>query len=506
MELQEGASNISKAKEASDNRESRKRASRTGRTARTRPPSVPKRKVRQAGTGVASEAMQGAAAAAATRGATASGATGATAAGKAPRTPVGGTTSTSTAPDAKEDERMTEGVAESALETGSKEAANDSLLESPPSLKPSSNPNSKRRAIIWRAAFVAVLLAVVLMGFRRLLRPRLPVRIGPALTSNAKEVQMYEKAVRQATGELKRLWNRVSPEVRQSFYVHYSPKVYGSSSLTSPVELYERQVKKVCENERPPSGASAQEYGQYAYRLQVTRVVLKAAFARLSQLQTFEEFLLSTRGSEEDRYSVQPPVLPGVGLNSSDEELLSFRDFLDLLGSHRAAFPVFPDATARKPAVPIALAQGLARAVQTADFQTEMDAKVHRAFHELLLVTGTSLPCGSLQPLEEFAKQGPLFVEPQRPFFPVSFFSHLLAAFGRERSYQTLTDDALSTWAYQWTYEGASQRLAEIGERMRSSATLAAAVKVALVSRWALQQPHDPTASTDLVCLAFSLL
>ncbi|CDJ36327.1 uncharacterized protein EMH_0078730 [Eimeria mitis] len=344
------------------------------------------------------------------------------------------------------------------------------------------------------------------VGGRRLLLPAGPLARGPPLISNPKEVQTYEKALSSAASELKRLWERVSPEVRQSFYTHYTPRVYGSSSLTSPLELFERQVSRVFERMRPPLGASSQQYGVYVQQLQIARVILKAAWTRLSQLQALEEFVVSRKGGEEDRYSFQTPVLPGGGMGSAGEELLSFRDFLDLLGSRKGAVPAYPDATARRPTVPLALAQGLARALQMLEFQAEMDAKVHRAFHELLLVTGTPLPCGPLQPLEEFAKEGPLYVEPRRPFFPASFFSYLLAAFSRESSTQLISDDALSTWAYQWTYEGAAQRLAELGERMNSNFAAVAAVKVSLVSRWAVQQPHDPAATTDLTCLAFSLL
>ncbi|CDJ60484.1 hypothetical protein, conserved [Eimeria maxima] len=386
------------------------------------------------------------------------------------------------------------------------EAPHEVADDSPLLLHPKPKSKSRRRAVVWSAAFLAMLLAVLTVSCRRILRSPEPRPRGPPLTSSLKEVQAYEKALTNAASELKRLWGRVSPEVRQSFYTHYTPRVYGSPSLTSPLELFERQVMRVFQKGRPPQGASKQQYGLYVQQLQIARVVLKAAWTRLSQLQALEEFVVSRKGIEEDRYFLQPTVLPGAGRSSPGEELLSFRDFLDLLGAKKAAVPAYPDAAARKPAVPLALAQGLARTLQTLEFQTEMDATVHRAFHELLLVTGTPLPCGPLQPLEEFVKQGPLFVEPQLPFFPTPFFSSLLAAFSRERSALLVSDELLSTWAYQWTYEGASQRLEEIGERMRSSAASAAAVKLALVSRWALLQPHDPAASTDLACLAFSLL
>ncbi|CDI74391.1 hypothetical protein, conserved [Eimeria praecox] len=414
--------------------------------------------------------------------------------------------SKSAASEEKEEEReAAEEDAGAPQEAESKHAARASIPLLPPALQPQSASNSKRRALVWSAAFCVVLLAALMMGCRRIFRCKPPPARGPPLAASPKEMLLHEKALRNGAGELKRLWERVSPEVRQSFCSHYTPRVYGTSFLTSPLDLFEREAMRVFQK-RPPQGATPQQYGVYVQQLQIARVVMKAAWTRLSQLQALEEFVVAKRGSDEDRYFVQPPVLPGAGLSSPEEELVSFRDFLDILGSKERAFPVYADASARKAAVPLALAQGLAKALQTLEFQTEMDAKVHRAFHELLLITGTPLPCGPLLPLEELAKQGPLFAEPRRPFFPAAFFSSVLAAFSRERAAQPVSEEVISTWGYQWTYEGASQRLTEVGERMRSSAAAASAVKLSLVSHWAHQQPQDPAASTDLACLAFYLL
>ncbi|CDJ63451.1 hypothetical protein, conserved [Eimeria necatrix] len=383
-----------------------------------------------------------------------------------------------------------------ATSLGTKNQTNESEV---PRRKP------KRRALIWSAAFVAVLLAVLTIASRRALKKTAQLK-GPLLTSNPEEVKMFEEALQDQVEGFKRLWETASPATRQSFHAHYTPKVQGSSPTTSPLNLFERQVSWLLQKNRPGKRATPEQQGQYAQMLQIAWVVIKAAEARLVCLKQLEEFLAKAHRSDESRLSVRNPFFPGGTWTTSGGGLLSFRGFMNLLEPEKAASAGCGEASATDEAVPKALAHSLANSIQMHELQLEMDAKVHQVFHELLLITGTALPCGPQRPIEELAKTGALFSEQRRPFFPVSFFASLLSSFSRIHKAQEIPEEIISTWMYQWTYEGVTQRLTELEDLIRENASATASVKKTLVNRWVLLGPEDANDSTDFACLAFSLL
>ena len=396
-------------------------------------------------------------------------------------------------------------IAEDTAASRADDVENDEHQEygsEPPAKKGNTRGRTASSRTILRAALISALLgfgaAAVGVGYKKV--GALKISGGALLETQS--LQHYKNELRLSASELQQAWDGASQTVRNVFGASYMPRVQGQPPPTDPLSMFQERVKELRAT-APLEKASEQEKQKYILQLRIATVILRAASSRLASLKELDDFLVQKNMGTELALE-RTPIPPREELLKQKDDLLSFSQFVDMLGQGRVDISAVGNVKDKK--IPRSLAESLANYLQAVDLQAKHDEEAYRILRKLLDATGTVLPSGHLQELNELAENERIFAGDERPLFPSSFFACLMSGFEKMRRAESIPANNIATWANDWTVKGALDRLMELETQVLYLGSSSVSAKLTAVERWAKADSTKPPVYDDFGAMALGLL